>query len=94
MIYLQLLSLVAALAILFRCIYIAAHIGLKEFNGHLVRFLFLSGGYALAGTSAMATVFGAPHMKYLFVISIAIIFFADRRLGFKRVLPGKRRMTQ
>ena len=81
----QILSLSAAIAVLWRCIYIAGHIGLKDFEGHPVRFLILASGYALAAVGAMGFVFGWTYGATFMLIGVAVFMLAERRLGVKRV---------
>lgn len=91
MFYVEIIAFLASIAILVRCIQVASHIGLKEFHGHIFRFLLVAIGYVFTGTGGIACIIGPPHMRYFLVIGICMIMFADRRMGIKPATFGGRR---
>lgn len=84
----NLLSILAVIAIVVRCIYIAAHLSRKDFIGHRTRYCIMAWGYSITPVAALGLMFGWQYGPHLMVIGVASIFVTERRLSGVHRNPG------
>ena len=77
------LSILAALAVIVRCVCIAAHLSRKDFAGHMARFYVLAASYAISAGGALAAIIAWHFGLELMLIGMAGFFLAERRLAGK-----------
>ncbi len=74
-----LLSLLAAGAVLVRCVCIAARLNRRDWSGHPLRFVGMAAGYALTGGGAVGTALEWDFASHLLLFGMAGLVVFERR---------------
>jgi hypothetical protein len=76
---LSVICLLALIIILARVIHVAAHLNVRRYSGHWLRFAALGAHWALLTSGAVAVTIGLPLGGQMLLIALALLLIADRR---------------